>query len=109
LLINWNVDEDEDYSHYSILISIDKNSVWMLDPAEKKSLSEYSSDYFLPCWKSADYWFCVIEEKDKENRNPEQIADEETNVKSIDEVNWEISDTLEETFSLLDTTGTDGK
>lgn len=69
LLICWNVDEEEDYSHYSVLIAIDKNSVWMLDPIEKKSLSQYSLEYFLPCWQVEDYWFCALVEKDKINGN----------------------------------------
>jgi ABC-type bacteriocin/lantibiotic exporter with double-glycine peptidase domain len=75
LLINWNVDEEDVNSHYSILIAIDKNSVWMLDPEEKKSLSEYSLDYFLPCWESENYWFCVLEERDKKITKQEQIVD----------------------------------
>ena len=49
LFICWDVDGNPEWSHYSILIAIDKNSVWMLDPEEKKSLSQYSLDYFLPC------------------------------------------------------------
>ncbi len=82
LLINWNVDEEEDNSHYSILIAIDKYSVWMLDPAEKKSLSEYSLDYFLPCWKNENYWFCILEEKDKKIVKQEQIINEKEIVNS---------------------------
>jgi|WetSurMetagenome_2_1015567.scaffolds.fasta_scaffold54252_3 ABC-type bacteriocin/lantibiotic exporter with double-glycine peptidase domain len=78
LFICWDVDEKKDYSHYSILIAIDKNFVWMLDPEERKSLSEYSLDYFLPCWKKEDYWFCILEEKDKKITKPEQITNEET-------------------------------
>jgi len=74
LFINWNVDEDENYSHYSILISIDKYSVWMLDPEEKKSISEYSINYFLPCWKNENYWFCILEDKDIEISKYEQIT-----------------------------------
>lgn len=81
LLINWNVDEEEVNSHYSILIAIDKNSVWMLDPEEKKSLSEYSLDYFLPCWKSENYWFCVLEEQDKNITKQERKTDEKTIIK----------------------------
>lgn len=81
LLINWNVDEEDVNSHYSILIAIDKNTVWMLDPEEKKSLSEYSLDYFLPCWESENYWFCVLEEKDKKITKQERIRDEKTIIK----------------------------
>jgi ABC-type bacteriocin/lantibiotic exporter with double-glycine peptidase domain len=78
LFICWDVDCNPEWSHYSILISIDKNSIWMLDPEEKESLSEYSLDYFLPCWKNEDYWFCILEEKDNKNTKSEQIAGEET-------------------------------
>jgi ABC-type bacteriocin/lantibiotic exporter with double-glycine peptidase domain len=80
LFICWNVNQREDYSHYSILIAIDKYSVWMLDPEEKKSLTEYSLNYFLPCWKNQNYWFCVLEETDKKFDIKEQITEEKTDI-----------------------------
>jgi ABC-type bacteriocin/lantibiotic exporter with double-glycine peptidase domain len=80
LFICWNVNQKEDYSHYSILIAIDKYSVWMLDPEEKKSLTEYSLNYFLPCWKNENYWFCVLEETDKKVEPKEQITNDKTDV-----------------------------
>jgi hypothetical protein len=52
----------------------------MLDPEEKKSLTEYSLNYFLPCWKNQNYWFCVLEETDKKVEIKEQITDEKTDV-----------------------------
>jgi len=73
LFICWDVDGDPEWSHYSILISIDEKSVWMLDPAERKSLTQYSLDYFLPCWKNEKYWFCVLEESD-DNISKEQFT-----------------------------------
>ena len=76
LFICWDVDGNPEWSHYSILIAIDKYSVWMLDPAEKKSLSQYSLDYFLPCWANEEYWFCVLDAADKKNEKPEQILSE---------------------------------
>jgi len=108
LFICWNVDEEKDYSHYSVLIAIDKYSVWMLDPEQKKSLSEYSLDYFLPCWKSADYWFCILEDKYKKNERLEQKADEETTIKSDDPKILVSPDSLTEFLSALDTNETDG-
>jgi len=82
LFICWDVDEEQKYSHYSILIAIDKNSVWMLDPKENKSLSEYSLDYFLPCWKEEDYWFCILNKKD--NKTLIEMTDEKTSEDSKD-------------------------
>ena len=80
LFICWNVNQKEEDSHYSILIAIDKYSVWMLDPEEKKSLTEYSLNYFLPCWKNQNYWFCVLEETDKKVEIKEQMTDEKTDL-----------------------------
>jgi|GEM_PF-5395483 ABC-type bacteriocin/lantibiotic exporter with double-glycine peptidase domain len=108
LFICWNVDEEKEYSHYSILIAIDKYSVWMLDPAERKTLSEYSLDYFLPCWKSADYWFCILEDKDKINEKQEQKTDEKTTVKPEDPEIQVKPDSLTDILSTLDTNETDG-
>ena len=99
LFICWNVDEEKEYSHYSILIAIDKYSVWMLDPAERKTLSEYSLDYFLPCWKSADNWFCVLEEKENKTERQEQAENEDTILKSNDAEIQIASDTLDEILS----------
>ena len=103
LFICWDVDGNPEWSHYSILISIDKYSVWMLDPEEKKSLSEYSLDYFLPCWENENYWFCILEVTDKKNAMPEQIATEKTTVKSYDPEKQVTSDSSGKFFSLLDT------
>ena len=80
LFICWNVNQKEEDSHYSILIAIDKYSVWMLDPEEKKSLTEYSLNYFLPCWENQNYWFCILEKTDKKTEIKEQITDEETDI-----------------------------
>ena len=101
LLICWNVDEEEEDSHYSILIAIGSNSVWMMDPSEKKSLSEYSLDYFLPCWKNADYWFCVLEEKNKKI-NDERITEIKTNDNSYNLNNQQGPDLISELISIFD-------
>ena len=82
LFICWDVDSNPEWSHYSILIAINNNSVWMLDPEEKKSLSEYSLDYFLPCWKTENYWFCILEVPDKKKAIPGNTAEKKTTTKS---------------------------
>ena len=108
LFICWDVDANPEWSHYSLLISIDKNSVWMLDPEENKSLSEYNLDYFLPCWKNENYWFCILEDKDKINEKQEQKTDEKTTVKPEDPEIQVKPDSLTDILSTLDTNETDG-
>jgi len=101
LFICWDVDGNPEWSHYSILIAIGKYSVWMLDPEENKSLSEYSLDYFLPCWEKEHYWFCVLEENGQITGKQEQITDDEK--KSADLKKQIVPDSLVELLSLLDT------
>ena len=103
MFICWDVDKKPVWSHYSILIAIDKYSVWMLDPAEKKSLSQYSLDYFLPCWKNEEYWFCILEEKDNNVAKQKQLTDENSNVKSGDSKEQEMPDSLAEFISIINT------
>ena len=100
LFICWDVDTNPEWSHYSILISIDKYSVWMLDPEEKKSLSEYSLEYFLPCWKNEKYWFCILEVRDKKVAEQQQIlADSLSEFISVLDTNeYEKSDKIKETI-----------
>ena len=106
LFICWDVDSNPDWSHYSLLISIDKNSVWMLDPEEKKSLSEYSLDYFLPCWKNENYWFCILEVINEKNAIYEHEVNDESTLKSIEPDVQVTSNSLVEYISLLDTNET---
>ena len=103
LFICWDVDSNPEWSHYSILISINNSSVWMLDPEEKKSLSEYSLDYFLPCWKNENYWFCILEVTGKKTAIHELIASERTTVKSYDPGKQETSYSIAKSFNLSDT------
>jgi predicted double-glycine peptidase len=103
LFICWDVDKNPEWSHYSILISINKNSVWMLDPEEKKSLSEYSLDYFLPCWEKENYWFCILEVNDEKNRNKNPDKYGEITVNSeVNEIPV-MQDSVDEYLSRADT------
>lgn len=108
LFICWDVDKNPEWSHYSILISINKYSVWMLDPEEKKALSEYTLEYFLPCWKNENYWFCVLEATNKISEDNAQISFDK-NVNPEIQNKHVIPDTLTEYISLLDTNNTDDK
>jgi ABC-type bacteriocin/lantibiotic exporter with double-glycine peptidase domain len=103
LFICWDVDANPEWSHYSLLISIDKNSVWMLDPEENKSLSEYNLDYFLPCWKNENYWFCILEVTNEKNAIQEQKVNEQTALKSIEPDEQEASNASADFISLTDT------
>jgi ABC-type bacteriocin/lantibiotic exporter with double-glycine peptidase domain len=101
LFICWDVDGDPEWSHYSILIAIDESSVWMLDPLEKKSLSQYSLDYFLPCWEKEEYWFCILEESDKSIAKQKQLY-KNTALISDDSLE-QTSDSSEEFISMVNT------
>ena len=109
LFICWDVDQNPEWSHYSILIAIDNKTVWMLDPEEKKSLSEYSLDYFLPCWNKENYWFCILDVPDKKNEMHEQSADGKTSEKNSKLKLPIAKDSLIESLSKLDANKMGGK
>lgn len=101
LFICWDVDCKPEWSHYSILIAIDESTVWMLDPFEKKSLSQYSLDYFLPCWENEEFWFCILEESDNSIAKQKQLY-KNTALISDDSLE-QASDTSEEFISMVNT------
>lgn len=60
LLICWDVECNPKYSHYSVLLALDKPKIKMLDPEDTKKVTEYKYDYFLKCWKMEHCWFAVL-------------------------------------------------
>lgn len=60
LLICWDVDCKPEWSHYSVLLSLDKPEVKMLNPEDNKTVTSYKYEYFMKCWKMEKCWFAVL-------------------------------------------------